>query len=98
MDRRTDGSTPPFRLTRTRTGETAPQLSPDATRIAYARDGQVFVQDLSQRSTFAGHGNRTGEGGGLGAFRWSPDGTRLLYTVRVGTGAACCCPTSPAAS
>src|SRR5262249_30722137 len=81
---KTDASEPPFRLTRTRTAELAPQWSPAGNRIAYTREGQVFVQDLatgqlSQSTEIEGEG-------GLGAFRWSPDGTRILYTQRSGVG------------
>jgi dipeptidyl aminopeptidase/acylaminoacyl peptidase len=81
---KTDGAEPPFRLTRTKTAESQPQWSPTGDRIAYAREGQVFVQDLatgqlSQATEIEGDG-------GLGAFRWSPDGKRLLYTQRAGAG------------
>ena len=42
----TDGTGAPFRLTKTKAVESTPQLSPDAGKIAYQRDGQLFVQDL----------------------------------------------------
>ena len=88
---RTDGSAPPFRLTRTKAAETAPQFSPDGARIAYARDGQVFVQDagngqLSQVTELEGAEEGARGSSVLGAFRWAPDGTRLLYTVRAAGG------------
>src|SRR5205085_9711464 len=38
----TDASTRPLRLTKTKAAESAPQLSPDAAKVAYNRDGQVF--------------------------------------------------------
>jgi dipeptidyl aminopeptidase/acylaminoacyl peptidase len=88
---RTDGSTSPFRLTRTRTAETAPQFSPDGRRIAYAREGQVFVQDIANGQLSQVTELETGDDGArggpsLGAFRWSPDGARILYAVRASSG------------
>jgi dipeptidyl aminopeptidase/acylaminoacyl peptidase len=82
---RTDGAEPPFRLTRTKTAETAPQFSPDGTRLAFMRDGQVFTQDLKNGQLWQ-ITDIEGEGNSLASYRWSRDGKRLLYTVRVGTG------------
>jgi dipeptidyl aminopeptidase/acylaminoacyl peptidase len=82
----TDGSSAPFRLTRTHSAEAAPRFSPDGRRIAYARDGQVFVQSLENGALTQVSEIVAVDGGGLGAFRWSPDGTRLLYTVRSSGG------------
>lgn len=81
----TSGSEPPFRLTRTRTAESNPAFSPDGAKLAFTRDGQLFVQDL-------GNGQVSqiteieGEGASLAGWRWSPDGARFVYTVRHGAG------------
>jgi dipeptidyl aminopeptidase/acylaminoacyl peptidase len=84
---RTDGSAKPFRLTRTRATETSPALSPDGRRIAFARDGQVFVHEIASGQLWQVTEIEAGESGGsLGVFRWSPDGKRLLYSVRMGSG------------
>ncbi len=80
----TDGSTAPFRLTKTKAAESAPQLSPDAGKIAYQRDGQVFVQDLKGgqlwQVTDIEEKNQS-----LGVAAWSPDGTHFFYTVKIGS-------------
>ena len=80
----TAASSPPLRLTRTRAAESAPQFSPDGAKLAFTRDGQLFTHDLRtgqlwQVTEFEG------EGLTLGAARWSPDGTRFLYTLRAGS-------------
>jgi dipeptidyl aminopeptidase/acylaminoacyl peptidase len=75
----TGGERPPFRLTRTKSAESGPQFSPDGSLLAFQKDGQIFTQDL-----------RTGqawqvteiEGKSVAAYRWSPDGTRIAYSVR----------------
>ncbi|MFB3825277.1 MAG: prolyl oligopeptidase family serine peptidase [Bryobacteraceae bacterium] len=79
---KTDGSEPVFRLTRTKAAESAPQFSPDGNQVAFGRDGQLYVQDL--RTAQLWQVTELEEGGGLGAFRWSPDGKRFAYTVRGG--------------
>ena len=43
---RTDGAEPPLRLTRTKSLEKEPRLSPDGTKLAFVRDGQLYSQDL----------------------------------------------------
>lgn len=79
----TSSSSAPFRLTKTKAAESAPELSPDATKIAYNRDGQLFVQDLQNgqlwQVTDIEEKNQS-----LGASRWAPDGKRFFYSVRVG--------------
>jgi len=73
----TDGDAP-RRLT-SGPADTAPVWSPDGTRLAFLRDGQVAVIDA-----------RGGEPEqvtdlpvGAGAPRWSPDGRRLAFTAPV---------------
>ena len=78
-----DGSAAPFRLTRTKSAETRPRLSPDAKQLAFVRGGQIFVQDLAsgqlwQVTDIEGPANT------LISYRWSPDGGRFIYVVRKG--------------
>jgi dipeptidyl aminopeptidase/acylaminoacyl peptidase len=80
----TSASAAPFRLTKTKAAESAPQLSPDASQIAYQRDGQLFAQDLKNgrlwQVTDIEEKNQS-----LEASRWSPDGKLFFYAVRVGS-------------
>src|SRR5580704_13328228 len=80
----TSGQQPPFRLTRTKTAESSPAFSPDGNKLAFSRDGQLFVQDLHTGALWQVT-EIEGEGASLGGWRWSPDGKRFVYTVR-GTG------------
>jgi dipeptidyl aminopeptidase/acylaminoacyl peptidase len=80
----TDGSEPPFRLTKTKTAETSPQLSPDGSKIAYLRGGQLLVQDLGNGQLWQVT-DVEGESNSLLAYRWSPDGRRFIYMVRKGS-------------
>lgn len=79
----TAGSTAPFRLTRTKEAESAPQFSPDGKRLAFQRGGQLYVQDRATGQLLQITEIEAG-GGSLAAARWSPDGKRFLYTVRRG--------------
>ena len=81
----TDGATPPFRLTKTKAPESAPQLSPDGAKIAYQRTGQLFVQDLKNGQLWQVT-DVEGTGVSLGSSAWSPDGKWFYYTVRAGSG------------
>ena len=81
----TSGQAAPFRLTRTKTAETNPAFSPDGNKLAFSRDGQLFVQDLHTGALWQVT-EIEGEGASLGGWRWSPDGKRFLYTVRAGAG------------
>jgi len=80
---RTDGSEPAFRLTRTKAAESAPQFAPDGTKLAFQRDGQLFTHDLKTGQLWQVT-EIEGEANSLIGYRWSPDGKRFLYSVRVG--------------
>ncbi len=56
-----------------------------ADRLAFSRDGQLFVQDLRTGQLWQAT-EIEGEGASLGGWRWSPDGKRFVYTVRAGAG------------
>ena len=81
----TSGAEPPFRLTRTKTAEANPAFSPDGNKLAFTRDGQLFVQDL-HTGALSQVTEIEGEGASLGGWRWSPDGKRFVYSVRTGAG------------
>jgi dipeptidyl aminopeptidase/acylaminoacyl peptidase len=74
-----------FRLTRTKAVESNPAFSPCGNKLAFARDGQLFVQDLHTGQLWQVT-EIEGEGASLGAWRWSPDGKQFVYTVRAGAG------------
>jgi dipeptidyl aminopeptidase/acylaminoacyl peptidase len=82
---KTSGDEPAFRLTRTKTAESSPAFSPDGRKLAFARDGQLFVQDLGNGQLWQVT-EIAGEGNALGGWHWSPDGKRFVYTVRIGAG------------
>jgi dipeptidyl aminopeptidase/acylaminoacyl peptidase len=77
----TDAS-PPLRLTHTKAAETAPRLSPDGAKVAYQRDGQIYVHDLSTGQLRQATDIENGLS--LGSHRWSPDSRRFLYTTESG--------------
>jgi len=81
----TDASRQPLRLTRTKSAESAPQFSPDATRLAFIRDNQLYTLDLNTAQLWQ-ITDVEGEGAGIALYRWSPDGKRFLYTVRNAAG------------
>ncbi|MCP5110934.1 MAG: S9 family peptidase, partial [bacterium] len=68
----TNGSAEPFRLTRTKSAEGSPQLSPDAKRLASIRGGQVVIQDLENGQLWQVTDVTTPET--LQSYRWSPSG------------------------
>ncbi len=57
-------------------------LSPDGTRIAYAKDGQVWVWDLvrGDEAQLTGRGQEASDfSSPWGIFRWSADSRRIAY-------------------
>ncbi len=88
-----------LRLTTTPADEIDPHLSPDGTRVAFARDGELHVLDLATgASAPLTGGAREGVTHGIAEFIaqeemgrsaglwWSPDGARLAYTEVDETG------------
>ena len=58
-----------------------PALSPDGTRLAFIRESELWVLDLKEggvRQLTTSHG----EGWHNMMPRWSPDGTKILYTAQ----------------
>jgi dipeptidyl-peptidase-4 len=78
-----DGSAQPFRLTRTKSAETKPQLSADAGKVSYERDGQLFIQDFKSGQLWQVTDIEEKDSS-LGDTGWSPDGRRFFYSVRAG--------------
>lgn len=75
------GRLPTFqRLTYTAESETAPAFSPDGRRLAYERNGGIWIMEISPRSASRAsvRGNHPS---------WSPDGTALWFARRDFEGA-----------
>jgi dipeptidyl aminopeptidase/acylaminoacyl peptidase len=75
--------TAPFALTADGTSASSPEWSPDGRYLTFlaARDGgrtQVWALDRRGGEAFA----LTDVKQGVGGYRWSPDGTRILLTIR----------------
>lgn len=79
----TGGGRLPLRLTKTRAVESNPRLAPEGRRLAFARDGQVLVQDLADGRLWQVTDIES-EAGSLENFSWSPEGKRILYTQLAG--------------
>jgi dipeptidyl aminopeptidase/acylaminoacyl peptidase len=79
----TDGSAPPRRITRG-FRDTAPRLSPDGSVLAFLRAEPKGPPQLHVMRAAGGEPVAvTDELLGVGAFDWSPDGTRIVYAARV---------------
>ncbi|MBF4631745.1 S9 family peptidase [Clavibacter michiganensis subsp. phaseoli] len=79
----TDGSAPPRRITRG-FRDTSPRLSPDGAVIAFLRAEPTGAPQLHVvRATGGEPVALTDELLGVGAFDWSPDGSRIVYAARV---------------
>jgi dipeptidyl aminopeptidase/acylaminoacyl peptidase len=76
----TDGSKPPIRLTRTKAAESSVRISPDASRIAANRGGQIVVGEFASGRLW--QVTDIVAPASLQAFEWSPDGRKFWYTVR----------------
>ncbi|MEO8011331.1 MAG: S9 family peptidase [Dokdonella sp.] len=81
-----DGSSPAYRITADKAGESAPSWSEDSRRIAFSakrgdeKQAQIHVLDLAR----GGEAQRvTKLSTGASAPSFSPDGTRVLFTSRV---------------
>ena len=67
-----------IRLTDTVEAETAPSFAPDGHRLAYLRDGNVYLLGLEDD----GQSRRvTADGRGRGPLRWSPDGEKIAFGI-----------------
>ncbi|OUE09185.1 Prolyl tripeptidyl peptidase precursor [Clavibacter michiganensis] len=79
----TDGSAPPRRITRG-FRDTAPRLSPDGGLLAFLRAEPKGPPQLHVVRAAGGEPVAvTDELLGVGAFDWSPDGTRIVFASRV---------------
>lgn len=87
----TNGQKPPFRLTRTKAGEGSPQFSPDGKKLAFLRDRQLHVQDLTTGQLVQVSDLEAGAGS-LGNYHWSPDGKMFVATVRKGANRSLALP------
>jgi len=79
-----DGATAPRRLTRTRAPESAPRFSPDGTKLATLRGGQIHVQDLTGGELWQ-ITDLTAREGSIFSYSWSPDGKHFAILARKGT-------------
>lgn len=77
----TDGAAAePFRLTRTKSGESDPQFSAVPGKLAAIRNGQVVIQDLNNGQLWQVTDVEAPDS--LVGYWWSPDGHWVVYAVR----------------
>lgn len=67
----------PLRLTRTKAAESAPAFSPDGKFVAYLREGEIYLHDV----TAGAISQITDSGGLVREFHWSPDGMMFAYAT-----------------
>lgn len=79
----TDASRPLLRLTRTKPVESSPRFSPDGSKLASIRGGQVIVQDAGSGQIWQATDIETGN---LTDYEWSSDGKNFLYRVQKASG------------
>ncbi len=80
----TDGSAEPFRLTRSKSGESSPEFSPDGKALASIRGGQLFVQNLDDGRLWQVTDVESPRR--LLGCDWAPDGGHFACMVREGPG------------
>lgn len=68
------------RLTKTKAAETNPEFSPDAKKIAYQQNGQLFI--LTPADGFIEQKTDIKAPAALESFKWSPDGKYISYIVQ----------------
>ena len=74
-----------MKVPNTLSGDSAPSLSPDGLRVAFAANSNVWVMDIDGTHRV----NLTNNGGDNQAAAWSPDGSHIAYCSRRSTGDAC---------
>lgn len=79
----TDGSSPARRWTSGESNDHSPRWSPDGRWLAFLSDREEEGKhQLYRISAFGGEAERlTSWTGGIGAFAWSPDSTRIAFTA-----------------
>ncbi|MXX73516.1 MAG: S9 family peptidase [Gemmatimonadetes bacterium] len=76
------GDDEPFQLTRTEPGSsTGPQWTPDGSRLGFIADRGDRAQVYLIRPEGGEAEQLTTHNGGVGAFRFSPDGSRIAFTA-----------------
>ncbi len=63
------------------TGAQMPRLSPDGTKIAFLDQGATTLYTMNTDGTGIAQAGPGGLGQAAGDLRWSPDGTKLLYSL-----------------
>ncbi len=78
---RSDG-TQAHALTSNAVSDGSPSISPDGTKIAFDRAGQVWIMNLDGSGAY----QVTTVGGGSGTPAWSPDGTQVAFSAGGSSG------------